>query len=92
MAAQARQFVPVLTAVGRAEQCRVFDAGIDGIRVGQRGLEMPDALELPGMRRSVVPLMRPWNAVVDELVANWFPGFSAVVRALNELPEPSAAL
>ena len=67
--------MPVLPAVGRAEQGGVFDAGVDGVRIGQRRLEMPDALELPGMLRAVVPLVRGerlagfGGRVVDELVA-----------------------
>src|SRR5207302_9586775 len=77
--------------------------------------QMPHALELPGMLRAVVPLMRGkrlagfGRRIVSELVAvafgrtgwgGWFPGrrsglmpgFTAVVRALNYLPEPSARL
>ena len=75
MAAQPGQLVPRLAAVGRAEQGGVFDAGVDGVRIGQRRLEMPDALELPGMLRAVVPLVRGeglagfGRRVVDELVA-----------------------
>ena len=37
MATQAGDLVPVLAAVGRAEQGRVLHAGIDGVRVGQEG-------------------------------------------------------
>ena len=48
----------VLAAVGRAEDRGIFDAGIDGVRIGQRRLEVPDALELPRMLRAVVPLVR----------------------------------
>ena len=64
-----------LAAVGRAEQGGVFDAGVDRVRIGQRRFEMPDALELPGMLRAVVPLVRGerlaglGRSVVDELVA-----------------------
>ena len=53
---------------------------------------MPDARELPWMRRAVVPLVRRRAAVVGELVADRFPGRAAVVRALDDLPEPAAAL
>ncbi len=52
------QLFPVLPAVGRAKERGVFDTGIDRIGVGERRFEMPDPLELPGMRRPVVPLMR----------------------------------
>ena len=50
--------VPGLPAVGGAEQRRVLDAGVDRVGIGQRRLEVPDALELPRVRRAVVPLMR----------------------------------
>ncbi len=56
--AQAGQLVPGLAAVGRAEQRGVLDAGVDDVRIGQRRLQMPDALELPRMLRAVVPLVR----------------------------------
>ena len=86
------KFLPVLPAVGRAEQGGVFHAGVDGIGIGERRFEMPDALELPGMRRAVVPLVRAGDAVVDELVAHRLPGLAAVVAALDHLPEPAAGL
>ena len=75
VAAQAGQFVPGLAAVGRAEEGGVFDAGVDGVGIGQRRLEMPDAFELPRVLRAVVPLVRRERLagfrrrVVDELVA-----------------------
>ena len=47
MLAQAGQLLPRLSAVGRAEDSRVLDAGVDSIGVGRRRLQMPDALELP---------------------------------------------
>ena len=53
---------------------------------------MPDALELPGVRRAVVPLVRAGDAVVDELVAHRLPRLAAVVGALDHLPEPAAGL
>ena len=75
VAAQAGELLPGLPAVGGAEQRGVFDSGVDRVRIGERRLEMPDALELPGMRRAVVPLVRGegfagcGRGVVDELVA-----------------------
>ena len=69
------QLVPVLAAVGRAEDGRVFDAGVDRVRIVQRRLQVPDALELPRVLRAVVPLVRGerlagfGRRVVDELVA-----------------------
>ena len=92
VAAQPGKLLPRLAAVGRAEQGGVFDAGVDRVRIGQRRLEMPDALELPGVRRAVVPLVRAGDAVVDELVADRLPGLAAVVGALDQLPEPAAGL
>ena len=92
VAAQPGEFLPGLPAVGRAEQGGVFDPGVDRVRIGQRRFEMPDPLELPGMRRAVVPLVRAGDAVVDELVAHRLPGLAAVVRALDQLPEPAAGL
>ena len=74
------------------EQRGILDAGVDGVGIGQRRLEMPDALELPGMRRAVVPLVRAGNAVVVELVADRLPGLAAVVGALDQLAEPAAGL
>ena len=53
---------------------------------------MPDAFEFPRMLRAVVPLMRARHAVIDELVADWLPGFAAVVRALHLLTKPTARL
>ena len=106
VAAQPGEFLPGLAAVGRAEQGGVFHSGVDRVRIGQRRLQMPDALELPGMRRAVVPLVRgsglPVRDAYDELVAlawgTWvgrppgLPGLAAVVRALDHLPEPAAGL
>ena len=92
VAAQSGQLLPGLAAVGRAEQGGVFHPGVDRVRIGQRRLEMPDALELPGVRRAVVPLVRAGDAVVDELVAHRLPRLAAVVGALDHLPEPAAGL
>ena len=92
VAAQAGELLPGLPAVGRAEQRGVFDAGVDGVGIGQRRFEMPDALELPRVRRAVVPLVRAGHAVVGEFVAHRLPGLAAVVGALDLLPEPAAGL
>src|SRR6266496_1015628 len=53
---------------------------------------MPDSLELPGVLRAVVPLMRAGSALVREFIANRLPGGAPVVGALEHLPEPAAAL
>ena len=42
VAAQAGQLVPGRAAVGGAEEGGVFDAGVDGVGVGERRLEVPD--------------------------------------------------
>ena len=92
VAAQPGEFLPRLPAVGRAEQGGVFHAGVDRVRIGQRRFQMPDPLELPRVRRAVVPLVRAGDAVVDELVAHRLPGLAAVVGTLDHLPEPAARL
>src|SRR5260221_299643 len=53
---------------------------------------MPDPLELPGMRRSIIPLVSPGDSLVNKLVAHRFPGLATVVGALDHLTEPAAAL
>src|ERR1051325_4286770 len=53
---------------------------------------MPDSLEFPGMRRTIVPLMRAGGAGVQECVPAPRPSFPAVIGALYELPKPSAVL
>src|SRR5207248_8563846 len=83
---------PGLPAVARLEQRGVLDAGIDGVGIARRGLQMPDPRELPRMRRAVIPLVRARRALVAELVADRLPGPAAVVRALDQLPEPRRGL
>src|SRR5260370_20165379 len=90
--AQSRKLLPGTAAVHRLDQRRVLRARVHGVRIGQRGLEMPDALELPRVLRSVVPLVRAGNTVVFELIADGFPGFSAVLRTLDHLSKPPAGL
>ena len=83
VAAQAGELLPGFAAVGGAEQRRVFHARVDRVGVGERGLKMPHALELPRMLRAVVPLVRGQRlaglrgGVVDKLVA----GFRAATSA-----------
>lgn len=55
VAAQTREFLPTFPAVGRAEQSSIFHPCVNGVGIGERRLEMPSSLELPGMRRAVVP-------------------------------------
>jgi len=90
--AEAGDLVPVLAAVGAAEDGGVFDSGVDGVGIGERGLEVPDALELPRMCGAVVPLVSAGNAFVGELVAYWVPCLAAVVGALDDLAEPATGL
>src|SRR5207245_10159690 len=74
-ATQAGQLPPGLPAVRRPEDGRILEARVDGAGVGERGLEVPDALELPRPLRAVVVLVggerlaRLGRRVVDELVA-----------------------
>src|ERR1700730_10584060 len=53
---------------------------------------MPDPLQPPRMLGPVVPLVSAGNAVINEFIADGFPGFSAVVRALHHLAKPAAGL
>ena len=53
---------------------------------------MPDARELPRVRRAVVPLMGAGHPFVGERLVRRLPGPAAVVRALNQLAEPAAGL
>src|SRR5581483_7028435 len=92
VAAQPGQLLPVLAAIGGSKQRCVLYARVDGVRIGRRWLETPDARELPRARRSVVPQMRARLALVGELVANRLPGPATVIRALDLLPEPATGL
>src|SRR5882672_2200764 len=90
--AEPGEFLPRLSAIGCAEQGSVFDPGVNSVRIVQRWFEMPDSLELPGVRRPVVPLMSAGNAVVHKFVSDGLPRLSRIVRALDLLPEPAAGL
>src|SRR5262245_46929131 len=90
MAAKSGQFGPGLPGVRCLEDRRVFDPGVDHIRIRQRRLEMPHPFELPWMRRAIVPLMRTGHTVIGELVAYSFPCLAAIARPLYDLPEPAA--
>ena len=84
--------LPALAAVGRAEQRRVLDARVNGVALGRRRLQVPDAGELPRVRGAVVPLVRAGDALVVEVLADRLPALAAVVGALDELPEPAGGL
>ena len=90
--AQARELVPGLAGVRGLEERRVLDPRVDGVRVVERRLEVPDARELPRVLGAVVPLVRPGNAVVRELVADGLPVLAAVVGALHHLAVPAGGL
>ena len=92
MAAESGKLLPRLPAVNRAEQGGVFHPGVDGVWIGQRGFEMPDARERPGVRRAVVPLVRAGDAIVHELVPYRLPRLATVVGTLDHLPKPAAGL
>src|SRR3981081_4766312 len=92
MSSKARQLVPRLGAVGGLEEGCVLDARVNGIGVFQGGLEMPDTLELPGMRRAVVPDVGARRALVLELIPGRLPALATVVRSLKALAEPAAGL
>src|SRR5258707_9939647 len=63
VAAQAGKLVPILAAVGGFEKSGVFHARVDDVWIGMRRLEMPDALEFPGMLSAVVELVGgEWRA------------------------------
>src|SRR5207237_3951028 len=57
MAAQSGQLLPGLPAVARAKQGGIFDPREDRVRIVERGLEMPDALEFPGTLRAVIKMV-----------------------------------
>src|SRR5436309_10646108 len=59
---KAGHFLPALAAIARSKQGGVLDTRVDGVRVGQRGFEVPDTRKLPRMWRAVVPLVRAGNA------------------------------
>src|SRR6266567_8251263 len=53
---------------------------------------MPDPRELPRVSRPVVPLMGARGPFVAKLVAHRVPRLAAIVRALDQLPEPARGL
>src|SRR6266404_1817139 len=75
VAAQSGNFLPVFSAILRAKQRSIFNPGINGVRISERWFNMPDSLELPGVLRAVIPLVRGerfaglGRSVVSELVA-----------------------
>ena len=91
-AAQSGKLLPGLAAIYSLEQRRVLHARVNGVRIVQRRFEVPDTLELPRMLRAIVPLVSAGNALIIEFVAGGFPGFSAVIRALDHLAKPAAGL
>src|SRR5262249_3778411 len=92
VAAQTGKLLPRLAAVGRAEERRVLNPGVDRIRIGRGRLEMPHARELPRSWRAVVPEGRADGTLVRELVSHRLPRLAAIATALDQLPEPAAGL
>src|SRR5205823_10546382 len=90
--AQAGQLLPGLAGVARLEERRILDARVYLVGIRQRWLDMPDALELPRMRRAVVPLVCARRPGVLEVVAGRLPGLASVVRSSEDLAEPAARL
>ncbi len=86
MAAQPGELLPRPAGVHRAEQGGVFYPGVEGIRIGQRRFEMPDSRELPGVLRTIVPLVSAGDTIVRELVTDRLPRLATVVGALDYLP------
>ena len=66
---QAGQFLPGASAVLRFKDGGVFHSRVSRVGIMQRGLDVPDALELPRMLRAVVPFMRSGFALIGEFVA-----------------------
>src|SRR5215472_17295162 len=75
VAAKSRKLLPGFAAVFRTEDGGIFNTGVDDNWFAERRFDVPDALELPGVLRAVVPLVRGEGlaglrgGVVDELVA-----------------------
>src|SRR5438270_4960501 len=92
MLTQPGQLVPGLPGVGRLEQGGVFDARIDRVGIVGRWFEVPDTLECPRPRRTVVKQVGTGLSLVHELVADRLPGLAAVIRPLDELAEPPGRL
>src|SRR5262249_44075666 len=67
----------------------VLASGVDRVGVVAGRLDVPDALELPGPGRAVVPEMVDCRALVGEVVADHTPRLATVVGTLHHLPEPA---
>ena len=92
MLPQPRKLRPRLAPVPRPKKRRIFHPRINHIRIKSRRFQMPNPLELPRMRRPVVPLVRPRHPVVLKLIPHRLPTLPAVVRSLHHLPKPAARL
>src|ERR1700722_14429705 len=53
---------------------------------------MPHALKLPWVWLALIKLVCTWHSVIDKFVTDRLPRFPAIVRSLNHLTEPTAAL
>src|SRR5262250_1601050 len=92
MPAQSWKFLPILAAVDGSKQSGILRSGEDRFRIFEGGFEMPNTLEFPGMRGAIIPFVSACGAFIGELIADWLPGFSAIVRPLNHLTEPTTGL
>src|SRR4051794_1028010 len=92
MPAQPGEFLPGFTAVCGAKQSGILGPGVNGVRVRERGFEVPDAFEFPWVLRAVIPEMCSGLAIIDELIADRFPGLPAIVGTLDHLAKPTAGL
>src|ERR1700686_3893057 len=53
---------------------------------------MPHALEFPRVWLAVIKLVCTGHSVIDKFVTDRLPSFAAIIRSLNHLTEPTAAL
>src|SRR5918999_4434425 len=92
--------MPAARAIGGAEQCCIFNPGVNGVRIGERRFQVPNALEFPGTLRAVVPLMGGERrssfrrGVVNKLVARsgrWSVGIGHLLAA-GRAPGPAAVV
>src|SRR5215475_11260149 len=58
VAAQSRELVPALSAIGSLEDGCVLHTRVDRVRIVERRLQVPHPFELPRVLRAVVPLVR----------------------------------
>ena len=92
MTPQARNLLPGLARIVGPEQSCILHAGVKRVGGEERRFDMPDTLELPGVRRAVIPLVRSGQTIVGKMIVDHGPTPAAILRALHDLPEPAGAL